>query len=1311
MTQRGKRNVAKTAFEPLAKTHPELAAQWHPTKNGNVTPNDVKANNCWEIWWVCPKGHEWRARPWHRTHQGNACPFCAGKKFTREDSLAGRHPTIAAELHPTKNGEATPDQLFHRSTKNFWWRCAKNPAHEWRTTVVRRTEQGSGCPYCSGRLLTPENSFGGRFPKLAAQWHPTKNGDTKPTDFAAASQLVAWWQCPSVENHSWKSKVRSRAQNPDLGCPLCARITSNARVRKPLGETHPQLLKEWHPTRNSGVSPADVHAGSSGKLGKIWWRCVTNPSHEWQSSVANRAWRGNGCPFCAGQYADATNSLAVLFPKLAAEWHPTKNGERTPHNVTPGSARKVWWRCANNPEHEWEARIQPRAKRGNGCPFCSSWTLTRERSLAVASPPLAAEWHPTKNAGLTPRDITVGSARKVWWQCSQNPAHEWKTSPKNRSVLMNGCPLCKVGWTVPAIRGFIDSLKHHLSTFTPAELYVLFQQNGLLSGDRKSRAFVEALATGRFPFEEIEKFCKGQKSLVDSFLKDSSLTLEGLATGEQSADAAGATEGELGVVPEAGEESAELPKVETKEVLASLQAAVVVSADQEAIEFLVASALAKIWRHAFRDEVAAVAQAEAFAGDAYAERVRTDFLADYERVKQLPVPPGYAFKVEGRLTLPNLMQRLVAARIQHQRRVGNWSGTGAGKTLSAVLASRVVGARLTVICCPNSVVTGWREAILNAFPDSLVATKTFEPDWATIAGDETGFGKAAASRYLVLNYEAFQQEDSEGKVQRFAAREGIDFVVVDEIHFTKQRSVENLSQRKRLVTALISLAGAKNPGLCVLGMSATPVINNLQEGKSLVEMVSGLAHEELNTRPTVPNCMKLHQRLVALGTRWVPDYQIVCDVQMPEVDCAAAVEEIRALGRGGSPLQLEQILTRVRLPIIRREMRAKTLLYTHYLQGIERELYDALTADGWRVGFFTGDDKSGLDGFLHGDVDVLIGSSAIGTGVDGLQAVCQRLVVNVLPWTHAEFEQLKGRIFRQGQHAEKVTVVIPVTYADVNGERWSWCESKLRRLHFKKSIADAAVDGVVPEGHLRSPAQAFQDVMGWLGRLSKGEVEVISRARIVVPLSQDNRAEVERRARTYGDFSAMNRTWNQSRSATTFERLQKNPEEWAQYHTLYREARKGWAVVPFEEFVRWAKQRSDYVIGDFGCGEAKVAEALADRHTVYSFDHVGANDDVIACDMAKVPLEDGCLDVALFSLSLMGANFADYLREAWRLLKLDGQLHIFEATSRFTNRDVFVGGLKKLGFAVVEVRDLWKFTHIHALRTDRAPDAQATLEF
>ena len=128
---------------------------------------------------------------------------------------------------------------------------------------------------------------------------------------------------------------------------------------------------------------------------------------------------------------------------------------------------------------------------------------------------------------------------------------------------------------------------------------------------------------------------------------------------------------------------------------------------------------------------------------------------------------------------------------------------------------------------------------------------------------------------------------------------------------------------------------------------------------------------------------------------------------------------------------MEQILTEARLPVIREHVMPKTLIYSHYVESINRRLREALVADGWRVGFYMGDDKTGLDGFLHGDIDVLIASSAIGTGIDGLQRVCNRLIVNVLPWTAAEFEQLKGRIYRQGQVADNVTVILPLTYADV----------------------------------------------------------------------------------------------------------------------------------------------------------------------------------------------------------------------------------------------------------------------------------------
>ncbi len=728
----------------------------------------------------------------------------------------------------------------------------------------------------------------------------------------ANSREMVWWQCRKNSEHTWQTQARTRIAR-DSGCPSCRDKTR--RKLPPLAEDSPQLAAEWHPTKNGDRTPSNVTAGAKGEA---WWRCSKDPTHEWKASVNGRR-RGNGCPICAGYLSHSTTSLESLRPELAKEWHPTKNGVRKPSDVTLGSGRVVWWRCSLDPRHEWKSKVLNRTRgRGSGCPVCARVVPTADTNLATLYPALAAEWASEKNGVLTPISVSCGSEKKVWWRCAKNPAHIWEAQIKNR-VNGSGCPACGLGWTVSAIRAFVDGLKHHLQTFIPAELYVLFQQNGLLGGDRKSQAFIDALATGRFPFGEIEKFCRGEKSLVDKFLADQTTTLESLAIETAST----VEQGELGLANEPEADEAALPAVETVDVLRSLQSAVVVSADQEAVEFLAASALAKIWKHAFRDEAAALEQARTFAGDAYADRVRTDFLADYERASGLPIPPGYAFTVDGKIAPPNLMQRLTAARVLHRRRVGNWSGTGAGKTLSAVLASRAIGEGLTVVCCPNSVVEGWRAVILASFPDSVVGTKSFRPDWATVAGDATGFGPAPLHRYLVLNYEMFQQEDSEAKVRRFAEEETADFIVVDEIHFTKQRTAENLSRRKRVVSALVALAAAKQPQLCVLGMSATPVINNLQEGRSLVEMVSGLEHSDLETRPTIANCMKLHQRLVSLGTRWVPKYDAELEQREVPIDCADAIDEIRALGRAGSPLALEQILTRVRLPIIRREVRRR----------------------------------------------------------------------------------------------------------------------------------------------------------------------------------------------------------------------------------------------------------------------------------------------------------------------------------------------------------------------------------------------------
>ena len=266
-------------------------------------------------------------------------------------------------------------------------------------------------------------------------------------------------------------------------------------------------------------------------------------------------------------------------------------------------------------------------------------------------------------------------------------------------------------------------------------------------------------------------------------------------------------------------------------------------------------------------------------------------------------------------------------------RRGNWSGTGAGKTLSAVLASRISGAQMTLITCPNNVIDTWKKAILNAFPDSEVAIKTFQPNWRT-----------DAPRYLVLNYEAFQRSESPSQVQALLERERLDMVVVDEVHFVKQRSTENLSWRKEVIQGLLGLAAEANPELRVLGMSATPVVNNLQEGKSLIELITGIGHDDLQTRATLGNCVRMFQQLSRLGLRWIPDYGISIREHFRAedgmvIDCPPeTIEAIRQLPAAPGPLAVEQLLTPVRLTkikeILANDSSRPTLLYSQYIDGI-----------------------------------------------------------------------------------------------------------------------------------------------------------------------------------------------------------------------------------------------------------------------------------------------------------------------------------------------------------------------------------------
>src|SRR5262249_16466498 len=161
-----------------------------------------------------------------------------------------------------------------------------------------------------------------------------------------------------------------------------------------------------------------------------------------------------GCPFCAGRRGSETNSIATLFPDIAAQWHPTKNGDTTPDKVAVGSHLNVWWKCPKGPDHEWQATITNRTRIGSCCPSSPGKQVSVTNSLATLFPEIAAELHPTRNGHLSPNDIVSGSSKKIWWLCSNSMDHEWQSTVVNRTRVGRGCPYCNSGWTLEAIRNF-----------------------------------------------------------------------------------------------------------------------------------------------------------------------------------------------------------------------------------------------------------------------------------------------------------------------------------------------------------------------------------------------------------------------------------------------------------------------------------------------------------------------------------------------------------------------------------------------------------------------------------------------------------------------------------------------------------------------------------------------------------------------------------------------------------------------------------------------------------------------------------------
>lgn len=138
------RRVLVRAGDSILHTHPNVADEWHPTRN-KFGPGHYTAGSRETVWWICAKGHPFEQRIERRTKGGYSCGVCSKRqRVIGVNDIATTDPELATEWHSYKN--------WHRPTdvtaidKLFWWKCSAN-GHEYPQTVDHR-RKSKGCPKC-----------------------------------------------------------------------------------------------------------------------------------------------------------------------------------------------------------------------------------------------------------------------------------------------------------------------------------------------------------------------------------------------------------------------------------------------------------------------------------------------------------------------------------------------------------------------------------------------------------------------------------------------------------------------------------------------------------------------------------------------------------------------------------------------------------------------------------------------------------------------------------------------------------------------------------------------------------------------------------------------------------------------------------------------------------------------------------------------------------------------------------------------------------------------------------------------------------
>lgn len=483
----------------LLALFPNVADEWHPLKNMELSPANVGAISAKKVWWLGKCGHEWEAIVHNRTRRGDGCPYCNNKRILRGfNDLVHTNPNVAKYWHSSKNGELTAFDVHAGSAKKVWWYCIYYDEEldrefelEWQRSVREQVCAKTPCPYLAKPcqdVLPGFNDLETRYPHITKEWDYEKN-DKKPSEILCGTEYKAFWKC--LNGHSWKARVVDRVRGNN--CPKCSQYLHTSFPEQALYYYCKQAFSDcvnsykiegyeidiyipnlklgieydgiqWHTNiekdkaknellkkngiklirvREKGLEKIEddncktilIKSNHDNDIEKMLLRILTEIGAD---NVTVDIKRDRTSIYELYILSNKEKSIGELFPALIERWDYEKNGNITPYMVHSQSGKIFWWKCKNG--HSYQASPNATCLGKGLCDVCLNRKIVSGvNDISTIHPEIVSYWDIDKNK-VPITEAGISYHKEYWWKCENG--HSWygaSSAMRNNKIP---CPYC-----------------------------------------------------------------------------------------------------------------------------------------------------------------------------------------------------------------------------------------------------------------------------------------------------------------------------------------------------------------------------------------------------------------------------------------------------------------------------------------------------------------------------------------------------------------------------------------------------------------------------------------------------------------------------------------------------------------------------------------------------------------------------------------------------------------------------------------------------------------------------------------------------